>query len=196
MKNILKNLYKLIIFKKRGLIYDYKNIHNISTNFKFGRYVEIIKNVFIGNVYMGDYSYVNDGSKIICAEIGRFCSIGYNCIIGPENHPIDSLITHPMAYDKSYRYINSNNYIAFEQAPRPIIEDNVWIGANSIILRGVKIGEGAIIGANTLVNKDIPPYAIAVGIPAKVIKNRKEIYKLSNLNLKDMTTEEIINLTK
>lgn len=78
---------------------------------------------------------------------------------------------------------------------KPIeIGNDVWIGANVTILRGVHIGDGAVIGANTLVNKDIPPYAIVVGCPARVIKYRFEetvIQKLLNLKWWNWTDEKI-----
>ena len=94
--------------------------------------------------------------------------------------------------DKEYKFIENKNIIDFKQKSDPIIEDNVWIGANCIIMKGVIIGEGSIIGANSVVTKDIPAYSIAVGSPAKVIKNRKKEFNLDDINLKDMTTDEII----
>jgi acetyltransferase-like isoleucine patch superfamily enzyme len=133
---------------------------------------------------------------LISGTIGRFCSIGYRTIIGPNEHPINSLITHPVIYDKNYKFIDNKNIITFEENKPPIIEDNVWIGANCIIMKGITIGEGSVIGAGSIVTKDIPPYSIAVGVPAKVIKNRQEEFDLDKINLKNMETNEIIDYIK
>ncbi|MEM5668362.1 CatB-related O-acetyltransferase [Bacillus cereus] len=104
------------------------------------------------------------------SDIGKFCSISYNCMIGLPNHPIKNVSTSPFIYSK-------NNILnipgSFEDLNiQTIIGNDVWIGANAIIMRGVSIGNGAIIGAGSVVTKDIPAYAIAVGNPAKVIKMR------------------------
>lgn len=123
-------------------------------------------------------------------------SIGQECLIGPQEHPVNSLITHSIMYIDQSNSLNirPKKYIEFKQKKPSIIGDNVWIGAKSIVLTGVTIGEGAIIGANSVVTKDIPPYCVAVGSPAKVIYNRKDKFGLKNICLSNMDTKDIIKL--
>ena len=113
---------------------------------------------------IGDYSYLHKGI-FKNTKIGRYCSIATGVKIGLDNHPINWLSTHPFQYTASH-----TNFLA----KRTHIGNDVWLGADVIILSGLTIGDGAIIGAGSVVTKDIPPYAIAVGAPARVIKYRFE----------------------
>lgn len=108
-------------------------------------------------------------SKINEIHIGSFCSIASNVIIQEYNHKVDTITT----YDILSHICHEDDIKNTTTSKGPIIiEDGVWIGSNSVILSGVKIGRGAIIGAGSVVLKDIPAYAIAAGNPAKVIKYR------------------------
>lgn len=195
---MIKNILKYILFKIKGLDVNYNIVHNISINFKFGKKVRLIgSNIVIkNNISIGDYSYINTGTIIESGEIGRFCSIAHNCIIGPPEHPVHTLITHPISYHEGFCKeigMNHNNYMKFDEPSKTIIKDNVWIGANAIILKGVVIGEGAIIAAGSVVTKDVPEYSIVGGVPAKIISNRKIKYNLPDIRLSNYTTEHIIN---
>ena len=128
---------------------------------------------------IGENTYINSSCSICHSDsrIGKFCSIGKNVFIGTSFHPLDYLSTSPVGYldispmtdgmvlpaDKRGTFCNG----------KPVtIGNDVWIGLNAVIMDGVTIGDGAVIGACAVVTKDVPPYAIAVGIPAKVIKYR------------------------
>ena len=101
--------------------------------------------------------------------IGRYCSIARTAFISNRNHPIEFKSTHPFFYNRGFGYCKTDNV---EYKPL-IIENDVWIGHNAIIMPHVsKIGNGAIIGAGAVVNKDIPPYAIVVGNPARIARYR------------------------
>ena len=113
------------------------------------------------NVQLGDHSYIARNAQAANVSIGKFCSIGPNFCCGLGIHPLDGFSTSP------YLYPNG----AEEHKP-VFIGNDVFIGANVTILDGVTIGDGAVIGAGAVVTKDIPPYAIAVGVPAKTIKYR------------------------
>jgi acetyltransferase-like isoleucine patch superfamily enzyme len=119
-----------------------------------GQNIEIGANVYIGH----DVEIQAKGKKVI---IGDDCLIAQNVLITTVQHG------------------TVNNGILIRQQPEEykevVIESDVWIGAKTIILNGVHIGKGAVIGAGAVVTKDIPPHAIAVGVPAKVIKMRKEV---------------------
>lgn len=196
MINIIKNITKFFYFKKKGVNLTLRQCNKISKNVKFGKCVIVGKNTIVKNdVKIGDYSYINSGSRIIYADIGRFCSIGYDCLLGPEEHPIQTLIMHPVIYDKHYKYIKNKECINFndKEKGKVIIKDNVWIGAKATILQGITIGEGAVIASNSVVTKDVLPYTIVGGVPASFIKNRKDFYSIKDVNLENMSTEEIVN---
>lgn len=137
-------------------------------------------NQYIGNMTIGNYSYFNaihigDGTSI-----GRYCSIAWDVIIAPDDHPTTWLSSSPFQFNK----ITHQNTPNFESVSNTTIGNDVWIGRNAIIMSGLSVGDGAIIGAGAIVTKDVPPYAIVGSVPAKIIKYRfdeptiKELLKL------------------
>lgn len=147
--------------------------------------VSIDRNNFILGSQIGRYSYTGPFDMIFHTIIGSFCSISYGVTIGPPDHDFKYITTHPFLTLDKYKIFDKQDLLPISKFDKRLtIGHDVWIGCNSTILRGVKIGNGAIIGANALVNKDVPPYAIAVGVPAKIIKYRfsKEIVeRLQNI---------------
>jgi virginiamycin A acetyltransferase len=147
---------------------------------EIGKDITLQKNITIESgcyVYareIGKYTYINKNCLIdkSVESIGNFCSIAYGCKIGLGNHPSNWISTHPFAYDKKYGFVEKTNFEIASTARKCIIGNDVWIGANAIILAGVTIGDGAIIGANAFVNKDIEPYSVVTGTPAKHLKFR------------------------
>ena len=125
---------------------------------------------------IGEYTYVVPGSVIVDSRsrIGKFCSIAKNVSIGTTMHPLHSLTTHPVSYtgEADDLRIPPENRVDFRNKTPVRIGNDVWIGLNAVVMDGVTIGDGAVIGAGAVVTKDIPPYAIAVGMPARVIKYR------------------------
>ncbi|MGB3452705.1 MAG: CatB-related O-acetyltransferase [Moheibacter sp.] len=142
-----------------------------------------------------NYTYISTNSKISQTTIGKFCSIGPNLLCGWGIHPTNGVSTSPMFYStlKQNGYsLSSENKIA-ERKPITIGND-VFIGMNVTILDGVKIGDGAVIGAGAVVSKDIPPYAVAVGNPIKIIRYRFEepiIKKLLELEWWNLPDEDL-----
>lgn len=135
--------------------------------------VSIDRNNLVMNCNIGRYTYTGPFDMIFYTEIGSFCSISYGVTIGPPEHDYHKISTHPFLYDKRYEILENDKLLPVNKFNKQCkIGNDVWIGCNTTILRGVNIGDGAVIGANSLVNKDIPPYAIAVGTPAKIIKYR------------------------
>lgn len=116
------------------------------------------------NIRIGAYTYMNHNTMIIGGHNKAKVTIGDNVLTGPNvcffasNHN----------YDDPHIPINKQGYYEADI----VVEDDVWIGANSVITAGVTIGKGSIIGAGSVVTKDIPPYSIAGGCPAKIIKSR------------------------
>lgn len=128
---------------------------------------------FMHGVEVGVYTYVAKNSNIANCSIGKFCSIGPNFCCGLGIHPTDGISTSPMFYSTS----KVNGVVLVEQnkvveSKHTTIGNDVFIGANVTVLDGVTIGDGAVIGAGAVVSKDIPPYAIAVGCPIRIIKYR------------------------
>lgn len=144
-----------------------------SSKAKYGRKVLIDVNTYVSDdVEIGDYSYVNRNSSIESCKIGKFCSISSNVYISPFNHDYGFVTTHPFVYNKLYKMVDNDNARLEINKEITIIGNDVWIGLNAIIRRGVKIGDGSVIGAGAVVVCDIPQYQIWGGVPAKFIKNR------------------------
>lgn len=123
---------------------------------------------------LGAYSYIGEQCSI-CAEIGRFCSIANRVRTVSGTHPTkDWVSTHPVFYSTQNQcgtsFADENRFA--EQTARPVIGNDVWIGEGAMLLGGVRIGDGAIIGAGAVVTKDVPAYAIVCGVPARVLRYR------------------------
>lgn len=135
------------------------------------------------NSKIDKYSIVGVKTIVCYADVGKFCSIAGSSVIGLGSHPTDIISTSPIFYSKhngtGYSWVKSDTYSEFKKV---IIGNDVWIGARVLIMGGVKIGDGAIIAAGSIVTKDVPPYAIVGGVPAKIIRYRFD--------------EEIISLLK
>lgn len=126
------------------------------------------------DVVLGDYSYVSGPrSYVQSAEIGKFCSIARQVVIGVNNHDMTAVTTHPFPHSSDYGGLRVGAR-AQPQKPRPRIGNDVWIGMNVLVMRGAVIGDGAVIAANSVVSGEIPPYTVAGGSPARVLKPRFE----------------------
>ena len=148
-------------------------------------------------VKMGRYSYVGSGTRITDTNIGSFCSIGGRCGIGGGIHPTNMVSTSPV-FLKGRNILNKHfANISYNSSKTVSIGNDVWIGEGVCIVSGVKIGDGSIIGAHAVVTKDIEPYTIVAGVPAKPIKKRFDddtIKKLLELKWWDLSDEELSNL--
>lgn len=128
-------------------------------------------------VDIGKYTYGYNIDNIARGtRIGAFCSIADGVKIGLMNHPVKYVSTHPFLYYANRGFVMSNKkdgeYGGVE------VGNDVWIGSNAIILPGIHIGNGAVVGAGAVVTKNVAPYEIVGGVPARHIKWRFEDYEL------------------
>lgn len=187
---------------KNTHIYDYCSIGDFSKveNSTLMSYVRIQRYNYVLDAIIDKHSYTGMNTVIMHSDIGKFTSISWGVTIGPANHDYERVTNHSFLYNK-HDNLRPNNKIAYNRfKDRNLVGSDVWIGCNSTILRDVKIGNGAVIGANSLVNKDVPPYAIVAGNPAKVIKYRfkeriiKELLNIKWWNFPDDAIKRNFNL--
>lgn len=144
------------------------------------------------HTYLGSTVYISNRNT----SIGAFCSLAGNISIGPSQHPLKFLSTHPFQYTDRHE-IRPVRKAAFSPAAPVIVGNDVWIGTNVVIMDGLTIGDGAVIGANAVVTKDVPPYAIVGGVPAKIIRYRfslEIIDKLLRLKWWELPDDKIAEL--
>jgi len=147
----------------------------VLNNVDLGKYIEIKDNSVLEEVKFGDFSYAAGYNQIYYANIGKFCSIASFVRINPGNHPTYTRIAqHHFTYrSKMFGFgEDDNDFFDWRRKDSVEIGHDVWIGHNAIVLAGVKIGNGAVIGAGSIVTKDVESYSIVVGNPAKKIKMR------------------------
>lgn len=126
------------------------------------------------NVSMGKYSYVGENNTIVNCDIGAFCSIAGGCMIGGGEHPVTSVSTSPV-FHRGKNCLGTNFGDAdFNPYKKTVIGNDVWIAGRVLVKGGVVIGDGAVIGMGSVVTKDIPPYEIWAGNPARFIRKRFE----------------------
>jgi acetyltransferase-like isoleucine patch superfamily enzyme len=123
------------------------------------------------DVSIGDYSYISGPVNYIeAAHIGKFCSIARHTVIGVGDHNYNWVTTHPALTSEVYGLIKTTRSAV--QKPAPVIGNDVWIGINAVITRGITIGDGAVIAAGAVVTRNVEPYSIVGGVPARHIKYR------------------------
>ena len=120
---------------------------------------------------LGAYSYVSSFSVAARTRIGKFCSVAHGTFIGLWEHNT-YVTTHSFyLFESSGGFVNG--YTNYDRdAEWTHIGNDVWVGANAVVVKGVRVGDGAIIGASAVVTRDVPPYAIVVGNPARVLRYR------------------------
>lgn len=137
------------------------------------RKAKVYGHVQVTHSTMGDYSYVGRNSRIIHADIGKFCSIASETKIGMGTHTLDKISTSPIFTEAKngtkHSWVKESAVNPFKKVT---VGNDVWIGVRVMVMGGIRIGDGAVIGAGSIVTKDIPPYAVVAGVPAKVIRYR------------------------
>lgn len=149
------------------------------------------------NSHVGRYSRIGVNTKLLNTTVGNFCLIARNSLVGPGAHPTNLLSPHSIFYKKG-RWKWHQDWCAdvgFREEDHPItIGNGVWVGRECIILDGVTIGDGAIVAAGAVVAKDVPPFAVVGGVPARILKYRfteEMIARLQVIKWWDLPDEEI-----
>ncbi|MFB9276291.1 CatB-related O-acetyltransferase [Cohnella cellulosilytica] len=196
------------IFKQLNALGFIENEHYMQV-FDRGVVEETTTTRVVEGVKIGRFTYGYQKHcypKSLLQEIGAFTSINESVRIGEVNHPLNFITTHPILYT------SENEILGYEGIPgilpqeevidvygiasnkKIVIGNDVWIGANAILLPGVTVGDGAVIGAGAVVTKDVPPYAIVGGVPARLIRYRfspEETEILLRVKWWDWNIEEI-----
>ncbi|WP_372611786.1 chloramphenicol acetyltransferase [Aquicoccus sp.] len=145
------------------------------TDSRFGRYVEIGRGSRVAHSVIGDYSYCDRQADIANAEIGKFANIASFARIGPTDHPMDRASLHHFHYRSADYWDDAENdadFFARRRARIARIGHDTWIGHGAVIRPEVTIGHGAVVATLAVVTRDVAPYEIVAGIPARPIRQR------------------------
>ena len=170
---MIKRIFLLLVTKVHSLFLNSISFFSQVEYSTVSRKAKVWQRVKVFHSTIGDYSYVGPNCRIIHCNIGKFCSIAGDSAIGMGTHSLNhistaSIFTAPVNGTR----IKWTDKQDFEEYKTINIGNDVWIGQRVLVIGGVTIGNGAVIGAGAVVTKDVPPYAVVGGVPAKVLKYR------------------------
>ncbi|SMH50091.1 DapH/DapD/GlmU-related protein [Mesorhizobium australicum] len=142
---------------------------------RLGRHAVVGERVILRDVIVGDYSYFERHSEAAYADIGKFCSIAANTRINALEHPIERITQHKISYrpNEFFRFLGvDQDFRARRAGKRVTVGHDVWIGHGAVIMPGVSVGNGAVIGANAVVTRDVEPFTVVAGSPARPVRRR------------------------
>jgi len=158
----LKQKISMAVFRMGRILTGKNGIYGkLGKGNHFAQGVLIYENAVVGNHnYFAPYTIVNN------AQIGNYCSIGPGCRLGLGEHDITAISTLPAMGN------GGGDMQLFDREHPTVLGCDVWLGANVVVKQGVTVGHGAVVGAGAVVTHDVPPYGIAVGVPARIIGYR------------------------
>lgn len=175
LQSIKRSVREWLLRKRfpKSVIYSGAIVDSYS---KMEPYSVLFRNSILLETTLGKYSYVQADSVLCNAQIGAFCSIAGNVHIGLAKHPTNMVSTSPVLSDYGVgvlpKYFIKNSLPSEFVLPQTVIGEDVWIGQGAMIRAGVIVGIGAVVGAGAMVSKNVAPYSIVGGIPAREIKKR------------------------
>lgn len=140
-----------------------------------GQWTEVAERARLVECQIGDYSYVMNDCDLMYTVVGKFCSIASHVRLNPSNHPMWRPTLHHFTYRSAqfgFATEDDEAIFAWRRAAPVRLGHDVWVGHGAIVLPGVTVGNGAVVGAGAVVSKDVPAYAVVVGVPARVLRPR------------------------
>ena len=140
----------------------------------FGVYCEVGARTKVAECTFGDFAYVVNDSDIIYTDVGKFCSIAAHTRINPGNHPVERVAMNHFTYRSSAYGLGDDDpaFFGWRRSFRCTLGHDVWIGHGAVVLPGVRMGNGAVAGAGSVVTKDVPAWTIVAGNPARALRRR------------------------
>ena len=142
---------------------------------KLGRFTALAERVSFKDSTLGDYSYVERHAEIIYSQIGKFCAIASDVRINALNHPMERVSQHKITYRPNEYFLGKKldrNFREERMLKKVVIGHDVWVGHGAIILPGITVANGAVIAAGAVVAKNVAPYDIVAGVPARPLRKR------------------------
>lgn len=191
LKSYILSFFSSLRYAKRISFFAYWDSNSTVSSKSY-----LAQGVKVCNSSIGDYSRVRQLTTIHDCSIGKYTCISKNVRIGLGGHPLNLMSINSVFYSHQKNELRGDwvRKIEFSEHSETEIGNDVWIGESVTIVGGVKIGDGAVIGTKALVTKDIPPYAVVGGVPAKIIKYRfkpETIEKLLDIKWWDLPESEI-----
>jgi len=162
---------------KRRTLSPFPTIHPnaVVDRSQLGPWTEVGSGWSILESVLGDYSYAAGSDGVIhYSRIGKFCSLASHVVVNPGDHPMERVTQHHCTYRRQQYYLGRDDETIFDRRRDAACEigHDVWIGHGAMIMAGVRIGTGTVIGAGAVVTRDVSPYCIVAGVPAKTIGRR------------------------
>ncbi|SDJ24552.1 Acetyltransferase (isoleucine patch superfamily) [Lachnospiraceae bacterium G41] len=197
MVHFLMPLLKIYLLIKKHIKCEPHSI--VYPSCEFEGFNRICRGTCISRSYLGFGTYIGSNGNIVSTQVGKYTSIGPNVRTTSGDHPTNMVSTHPAFYSTrgqaGFTYVSQQKYDEKTDCEfHTYIGNDVWIGDSALLVEGVTIGDGAIVAAMSVVTKDVPPYAVVAGVPAKIIRYRfkeDEIEKLLQIKWWDKSNEWI-----
>jgi phosphonate metabolism protein (transferase hexapeptide repeat family) len=157
--------------QKEGLVHEGVE----AVDLRRGAYTEVGEYGHYENVDLGDYSYTGPFCFLQNTVVKKFSNIAANVRIGPTMHPMNRPTLHHFTYRRIMYGLDETDdeeFFAWRKGRIATIGHDTWIGHGAIVMPGVQIGNGAVVGSGAVVTKDVAPFAVVVGVPARLLKHR------------------------